>query len=153
MTNGILRACAVAALVTGISAPAFAGDGDGFCSTQNLAGRWVFFTEVGRQSLGLGDGDITALGTINFDKDGNVSGIFDVTVADFGSVPEVGFGGTVTVDPDCIGTMEFETDLGTTRTDRIAVLSRDEIRGMSLDPLNLWTFWARRIPGPAPDGD
>lgn len=152
MTNGILKACAVAALVIGISAPALAGDGNGFCSTQNLAGRWLFFTEVGQQSLGLGgDGDITALGTMNIDKEGNVSGTFDVTVADLFSAPDIGYGGTVTVFPDCIGTLVFITDLGTTRTDRIAVLSRNEIRGMSLDPLNLWTYWARRIPGQPSD--
>lgn len=153
MTNGILRACAVAALVTGISAPASAADGDGFCSTKNLAGRWLFFTEVGQQSLGLGgDGDITALGTMNIDKEGNVFGTFDVTVADLFSAPDVGYDGTVTVNPDCTGTLEFTTDFGAMRTDRIAVLDRDEFRGMSLDPLNLWTYWARRIPGPVPEG-
>ena len=53
MTNQILSACAIATLVTGLSAPALADDGNGFCSTQNLAGRWLFFTEVGQQSLGL----------------------------------------------------------------------------------------------------
>lgn len=148
MTNRFLKTCAVAALVIGISVPALAGEEGGFCSTQNLAGRWLFFTEVGQQSLGLGgDGDITALGTMNIDKEGNLSGTFDVTVADLFSFPNIGYGGTVTVDPDCIGTLEFETDLGSTRTDRIAVLGKDEFRGMSLDPFSLWTYWARRIPG------
>ena len=148
MTNRILSACAIAALVIGISAPALAADGDGFCSTQNLAGRWLFFTEVGQQSLGFGgDGDITALGTMNIDKEGNLSGTFDVTVADLFSAADIGYGGTVTVFPDCIGTLEFTTDDGSMRTDRIAVLGRDEFRGMSLDHLNLWTYSARRIPG------
>ena len=145
MTNRILTACAFAALVAGISTPAFAGDGDGFCSTQNLAGNWLFFTEVGHTELG--GPDITALGTMNIDKEGNVNGTFDVTVANVISLPEIGYDGTVTVDSDCIGTLVFETDLGAVRTDRIAVFSRDEFRGMSLEPDNQWTYWARRIPG------
>lgn len=145
MINRIFTACAVAALVTGISAPSFAGDSDGFCSTQNLAGNWLFFTEVGHTELG--GPDITALGSMNIDKEGNLSGTFDVTVANIVSIPDIGYAGTVTVSSDCIGTVTFETDLGASRTDRIAVFSRNEFRGMSLEPDNLWTYWARRIPG------
>lgn len=145
MINRILTACAVAALVASTSAPASADGGDGLCSTQNLAGSWLFFTEVGHTEFG--GPDITALGAMNIDKEGNLSGTFDVTVANIVSLPEIGYSGTVTVDSDCIGTVMFETDLGASRTDRIAVFSRDEFRGMSLEPDNLWTYWARRIPG------
>lgn len=145
MTNRILTACAVAALVAGMSAPASAADGDGFCSTQNLAGSWLFFTEVGHTEYG--GPDITALGTMNIDKEGNLSGTFDVTVANVISLPEIGYSGSVTVDSDCIGTIMFVTDSGAARTDRIAVFSRDEFRGMSLIPDNMWTYWARRVPG------
>jgi hypothetical protein len=110
------------------TAPALADDKSCSCSTQMLAGHWVFATEVGQQKL-LPGGDITA------------------TVAEFAFLPNNTFTGSVTVNPDCTGTQTFVTSAGTGRTDSIVVLSRDEIWGMSGDPLNLWTFRGRRICG------
>jgi hypothetical protein len=128
------------------TAPALADDKSCSCSTQMLAGHWVFATEVGQQKL-LPGGDITAIGTVNIDRDGNLSGKFDATVAEFAFLPNNTFTGSVTVNPDCTGTQTFVTSAGTGRTDSIVVLSRDEIWGMSRDPLNLWTFRGRRICG------
>lgn len=157
MKNKLTGICAIAALLAATAVPALADRGNGFCSTSKLAGRWVFFTDVGQQSLGLGgDGDITALGTMNIDKKGNLSGKFDLTVADLLSTeftPPVKYSGTVKVNADCTGRLEFVTEMGTQRTDSIAVLGRRVMRGMSLDPMNLWTYWVRRVPARAHDDD
>lgn len=82
------------------TAPALADDKSCSCSTQMLAGHWVFATEVGQQKL-LPGGDITAIGTVNLDRDGNLSGKFDATVAEFAFLPDNTFTGSVTVNPDC----------------------------------------------------
>ena len=86
------------------------------------------------------------MGTMNFDREGNLSGTFDVTVAEFTFLADNAYSGSVTVNPDCRGTLVFITSLGTMRTDSIVVLSRSEIWAMSQDPANLWTYRVRRIP-------
>ena len=53
--------------------------------------------------------------------------------------------GTVVVNPDCTGTLTFNTNAGTTRTDSIVIVNRRAMLGMSQDPQNLWTYKARRI--------
>ena len=127
------------------------------CSTQAIAGRWVFATNVGRQMLGepFPPGkDITAIGTMNIERDGFLSGKFDVTVQDFFSILDVTYSGSVTVNPDCTGTLIFVTSTGTERTDSIVVVNRREMFGMSRDPLNLWNYQVRRISNkPANDDD
>ncbi len=129
---------------------------EGPCSTRAIAGHWVFATGVGRQMLGAPfppGKDITAIGTMNIGKDGSLSGKFDVTVQDSFFFPDVAFSGSVTVNPDCTGTLTFVTDVGTARTDSIVVVDRREMLGMTQDPLNLWTYQVRRISGkPAHDG-
>ncbi len=118
------------------------------CSVRQIAGSWIFATGIGRQALGTPfppDKDITAIGTMNIKRDGTLSGTFDVTVQDTAFVPGVEYTGEVILNPDCTGTLYFETTLGSTRVDSIAVLSRREILGMSQDPLNLWTYQVRRI--------
>jgi hypothetical protein len=115
------------------------------CSTRALAGNWIFATEVG-QFPAFG-GDITALGTMNFDKKGNLSGEFDATVALIVFLPDNKYSGSVTVASDCTGTLTFVTDAGTERTDSIAVVSETEIWGMSQDTENLWTYRMRKISG------
>jgi hypothetical protein len=120
-------------------------DDEGACSIRSLAGRWVFATGVG-QFPAFG-GDITAIGTLNIDRDGNVSGEFDATVASVDFLPSVGYSGSVTVDPDCTGTLTFVTTAGTARTDSIVVPSERELWSMSQDPGNLWTVRARKISG------
>lgn len=130
---------------------------EGPCSTRAIAGHWVFATGVGRQMLGdpfPAGKDITAIGTINIGKDGSLSGKFDVTVQDSFFFPDVVFSGSVTVNPDCTGTLTFVTDVGTARTDSIVVVDRREMLGMTQDPLNLWTYQVRRISSkPADDDD
>lgn len=119
------------------------------CSIQRVAGSWLFGTDVGHH-LGFG-GDITALGTMNIDREGNLSGVFDVTVSGVTFLPGNTYAGTVTVNPDCTGTLTFVTSGGNSRTDSIAVLSQQEMWGMSQDPGNLWTYDIRRISGPSGD--
>lgn len=143
-TNRKLRASAhltVAALLISLAAPALANPR---CSNRTIAGNWLFATGVGQQKI-LPGGDITALGTMNIDSSGNVSGKFGVTLAEFMFLPDRTYTGSVTVNPDCTGTLTFVTSAGTVRTDSIAVVNQDEIWGMSQDPFNLWTYKVRRI--------
>lgn len=121
---------------------------DDECSVRQITGSWIFATSIGRQALGApfpADKDITAIGTMNINRDGTLSGTFDVTVQDFAFLPGVVYTGEVIVNPDCTGTLSFETSVGSVRIDSIAVLSRREMLGMSQDPNNLWTYQIRRI--------
>ena len=145
--------CLAAGLVlTCLSQPASA-DNHGACSVEAIAGSWLFATDVGQQALIPGqDGDITAIGTMNLDKEGHLEGVFDNTFANFMAFTGNTYSGSVTVTPDCLGELTFVTSTGSMRTDTIAIVSRDEFRGMSRDPNNLWTYQARRI-SPAPGLD
>ena len=128
---------------------------DDSCSTRSIAGRWMFATGIGRQSLGppFPEGkDITAIGIFSVDRFGNTTGKFDATVQDFFFLPDNTFTGTVAVNPDCTGTLTFVTSAGTARTDSIVVVSRKEMLGMTQDPANLWTYQVRRLSG-KPRGD
>ena len=132
-----------------LSGPATA-DHSKACSVKKLAGNWLFATSIGRQMLGAPfppDQDITAIGTMNIERDGTMSGKFDVTVEGFGFLSNVLYSGVVTVNPDCTGSISFSTSQGSARTDSIVVLSRKEILAMSQDPMNLWTYQVRRIAG------
>ena len=129
------------------TAPAEAG-WKGGCRVSSLAGEWIFATSIGRQMLGgpfPPDKDITALGTMHVNRDGSVSGKFDVTVEDTIFLPDVGFDGSITLERDCTGTLTFVTAVGSVRTDSIALVAHDEALGMSQDPANLWTYQMRRI--------
>ena len=130
---------------------------DGPCSVKTIAGHWVFATGIGRQMLGVpfpAGKDITAIGTMNIAKDGSLSGKFDATVQDTFFLPENTYNGSVTVNPDCTGTLIFITSAGTARADSIVVVDRREMLAMSQDPFNLWTYQIRRISGkPANDDD
>ena len=121
---------------------AFASD-SADCSARMLAGRWMFATDVGKQTFFPG-GDITALGTFRVDRFGKLKGAFDATVAGWMHLPGLTFTGAFTVNPDCTGTLTFVTGAGRTRTDSIVILG-DEIRGMSQDVQFLWTYEARRM--------
>lgn len=128
--------------------PAAQALADGPCSVKDLAGRWVFATDVGRQALGdpFPPGkDITAIGVFNVSKDGSVNGQFDATVQDSFFLPANTFTGSMTVNPDCTGTVVFITSAGTSRMDSIVVVNRSEILGMSQDPMNLWNYQVRRL--------
>ena len=157
--KNFLMACAVAALCNTAfgSEPVAAEDvydASGLiispksrCTVRKVAGRWLFATAIGRQMLPNfpPDKDITALGTMVIQRDGTVSGTFDVTVEDTVFMAGIPYDGSVVVNPDCTGTLTFVTGAGSARTDTIAVVDRSEIIGMSQDPANLWTYQARRV--------
>lgn len=132
-----------------LTTAAIGKDGKDECATRDLAGRWIFGTDVGQQVIFLptSDGNITALGTMNIDKQGNLSGEFDATVAGFIFLSAVTYTGSVVLHTNCTGTLSFETSEGTVRTDSIALVGQDEVWGMSQDPSNLWTYEIRRISG------
>ena len=140
------QALAVAAIASFVLAgtPADANAG---CSVKDIAGKWIFATGIGRQSLGGNfppEKDITAIGTMNINRDGTLEGKFDVTVEDAfpGSLT---YAGSVVVNPDCTGTLNFVTSAGSSRIDSFAIVNRHQILAMSQDPANLWTYQIRRI--------
>ena len=143
------KALLFAALALPLSPVAFADGAPDGCSVEQLAGRWVFATDIGHQALQNAPppGDITAIGTMNIQRTGDLEGTFDVTFQGAAAARGVLYSGTVTVNADCTGTLQFVTSRGTARTDSILVLNRYEILGMSLDPKNLWTYRARRLAG------
>ena len=130
-----------------------AGNG---CSVKSIAGKWMFATGIGRQSLGAPfppGKDITAIGTMNINRDGSLSGTFDATVQDTIFLPGIVYDGSVVINPDCTGTVSFVTSAGSVRTDSIVVLSRGRMLGMSQDPNNLWTYQIRRVAAGLRDRD
>ena len=140
----LVRTILVLALASFVGSPVLANDD---CSTNSIAGDWVFATGIGRQMLGgpfPPDKDITAIGTMTFAPDGSVSGVFDATVQDTFFLPDNTYSGSVVINRDCTGTLTFITSAGTVRTDSIVVVERSEILGMSQDPSNLWTYVVRR---------
>jgi hypothetical protein len=138
-----MTAMTLAALLLGSNA--FAAESQE-CSARQLAGRWMFATDVGKQIFFPG-GDITAIGTFRSDRAGKIKGVFDATVAGWMFLPGVTFEGSFVVNPDCTGTLTFVTARGTARTDTIVVLG-DTIRGMSQDTNFLWTYEAKRMRDP-----
>jgi hypothetical protein len=128
-----------------LGSTAFAGQDHDDCSVRALAGKWMFATDVGKQTFFTAGGDITAIGTFRVDRAGNVRGSFDATVANLAFLPKVAFDGKLTVEPDCTGTLTFTTSAGTTRTDSIVVLNGGWVRGMSQDVQFLWTYDMRRL--------
>lgn len=124
------------------------------CRVGLIEGAWLFATHVGHFSSQpqvperLRGKDITAVGTMNIDGRGNISGTFDYTLADVGSFLNNTYAGTVIVNGDCTGTLSFTDSTGATRTDSIAVfIRRDqaELLGMSRNHLLMWTWTARRL--------
>lgn len=151
MTNRFLKACAVAALVSGISAPALAQDnGHAFCSVEALAGNWVFASnDAGRFfEDGTATEVATVMGSLSIETDGTFDGEFDLIFGGVIALLDVFWEGEMTVDPDCRGTTFFSVPaFGTSRSDTIAVVSAHEILGMSLDPTNIWSYQMRKLPG------
>ena len=133
-------------LSAGLVNPAWADRG---CSVRDVAGKWMFATSIGRQMLpGFPpDKDITAIGTMNIARDGSLEGTFDVTVEDSFFQPGIPYSGSIIVNRDCTGTVEFVTALGSARTDSIVIVNRSSMIAMSQDPLNVWTYQVRRISG------
>lgn len=116
------------------------------CNVRTLSGSWFFATEVGHFPGPVPfSGDITAIGTMNIDPAGQLAGTFDATVSEVAFLPGTAYSGSVTVNPDCTGTLTFETSQGSVRTDSIVIINGNEFWGMSQDPGNLWTYRARRF--------
>lgn len=147
----IFGVCAITGLLTVVFATAAAAKPSKRpCSLKTIVGSWVFASEVGEftdvvtgEPLGKG----TAMGTWNVDKEGNMTGKFDLNCAcgEPFVLQGVDYWGPVTVYPDCRGTVSFETSMGDTRTDSIVISeSGDEIRGMSLTEGTLWTYTLKR---------
>jgi hypothetical protein len=130
-----------------LTTAAIGKDGKDDCATRDLAGRWIFATDVGQQQLFLPstEGGITSLGTMNIDKQGNLSGEFDFVVGGFITATGNTYTGTVSLATNCTGTLTFRDSTGNSRTDRIALVSKDEVWAMSLDPSWLWTYKMRKI--------
>lgn len=145
----LLATVLLASLLVPASALA-AGDADQpqRCSTRMVAGRWLFATGMGHVLAPAppfsGQG-ITAIGTMNIDRHGNVKGRFDNTIAGFGSFEHNLYWGTIEVNEDCTGRLHFTTSSGSMRTDSIAVLNDSEMWGMSLSETNPWTYTSRRV--------
>ena len=105
--------------------------------------------------------DITALGTMNFDKSGNLSGKFDVSILGAAFFSDNTYNGLVTVNPDCTGTLSFIASLGpptNQRTDSIVISGNgskiwgmvDFITDLTNDEQEVrvsWTYTAKRIGG------
>lgn len=146
----VLMATMLAVLQLSDPAAAHWSKGKKGCDTKMLAGKWIFATGVGQiadQDTGEPIGKITALGTMNITRKGAVEGVFDATIDLVTFVPGATYSGSAMLNPDCTGTLSFVTDAGRARTDSIALVEHDEIRAMSQDPLNLWTYRVHRISG------
>ena len=117
------------------------------CSIKDITGRWLFATSIGRQMLpGFPpEKDMTALGTMVIKPDGSLRGRFDVTVEDTFFMAGIRYEGSVVINQYCTGTLTFVTEVGSVRTDSIALVDDGEFLGMSQDPFNLWTYQARRV--------
>jgi hypothetical protein len=141
-----LKAGAVLCGFLGLTPPAVAGDQHQSCSIGNVVGRWIFVTDVGQYQYFPTDG-MTAIGTIRVDRHGRVSGHFDATfAAQDGFSSGVKYTGTLTIEPDCTGSVTIIPDgPAPPRTDTIAIVSDNEMWGMSQDPMNLLVYRARRI--------
>lgn len=143
LTMGFATAVIVTTIILMVPMP---GKGQvPLCSIRNdVAGLWVFATGMGQLFHRSGQA-ITAIGTMNIESDGRVSGTFDNTIAQLGTSRQT-YSGTVEVNPDCTGTLIFTTSSGSSRTDSIVVLENGtEMWGMSRDPLLPWTYTVKRV--------
>ena len=164
--RGTVRTLAtMTALVLGImlATPAVAKDK---CSIRTIAGKWVFATETGHMLSPVGGPgphgritDVTAMGTMNIDKAGNISGDFDISILGVAFIPDIPYTGLVTVNPDCTGSLNFSPASSTnTRTDSIVISGNgNEISAMvgfitlAIDGTRdfgvSWTYKIRRAGG------
>lgn len=115
------------------------------CSNATIAGAWVFTTDLLYLPPGTVDG--YALGTINYRKDGSSDQMFDFegTSGFFPGIPAVG---TVSVNPDCTGTLSFHVvgDPQVVVQSFVVANSGREIWGMFQDPaIDVGTYRAKRI--------
>jgi hypothetical protein len=115
------------------------------CSIATIAGKWVFITDVLYTQAGTVDG--IAMGTISIGMDGSYVGTYDWSGTG-GAFLGNDYIGTVTVNPDCTGTVSFH-DVGSTyEVVQSIVIARDgqEIWGDFQNPADDVGIWrAKRI--------
>jgi hypothetical protein len=118
------------------------------CSTATIAGAWVFTAN----NLYLQDGtlDGNAMGTANYHVDGTLDGTYDWEGTG-GFYPGIAYAGTLSVNPDCTGTISFH-DVGDTYVvvqSIVIARSGQEIWGMFQNPADdVGTFKLTRITEP-----
>jgi hypothetical protein len=118
------------------------------CSIATIAGAWVFTTNTLHQQNGMLDGN--ALGTANYSSDGTVRGKYD-WAGTSGFYPGNSYVGTISVNPDCTGTIS-QHDVGSdviVLQSIVIARSGQEIWGMFQDPtIDVGTFTLKRITEP-----
>ena len=118
------------------------------CSIATIAGDWVFTTNNLYLQNGMLDGN--ALGTATYGKDGSVRGTYDWE-GTTGFYPGNSYVGTLSVNPDCTGTISFHNVGSDQLVVQSIVIARSgqEIRGMFQDPtIDVGTFTAKRVSEP-----
>ncbi len=119
------------------------------CSLRDVTGSWMFATGVGQlfaPAPPFSGQAITAIGTMNIDAQGNLSGKFDNTIAGFGSFTNNTYNGTIEVNSDCTATVVFTTSEGRSRTDSMVIVEDgSEMLGMTRDKTLPWTATFKRI--------
>lgn len=115
------------------------------CTIATIAGKWVFTTDLLYTQQGTLDG--AALGTLNIGTDGTLQGKYD-REGFSGFSPGNSYVGTVSVNPDCTGTVS-QHDVGSTLIVLQSILIADngqEIWGMSHYPtVDVGPFRAKKI--------
>jgi len=117
------------------------------CSIATIAGQWVFITDVLYTQAGVVDG--VAIGTINIGVDGSYRGTYDWSGTG-GAALGNNYIGTVTVNPDCTGTVSFHAVGDTYEVVQSIVIARNgqEIWGDFQNPVDDVGVWrAERITG------
>jgi len=122
------------------------------CSIATIAGAWAFTTtDIMYNSDGTVGG--TALGAFDIDTNGNLTGTYDSTFLGPGDnfYPATNYVGTVSVNPNCMGTLSFHDVGSTDMVVQSIVMARSgqEILGMFQHPSDaLGTFRCERISEP-----
>ena len=115
------------------------------CSIATIAGEWVFTTDLLYTQDGTLDG--IALGTANYHMDGTLDGVYDWEGTS-GFYPGTPYAGTLSVNPDCTGTISFH-DVGDTYIvvqSIVIARSGQEIWGMFQNPADdVGTFKLKRV--------
>jgi len=117
------------------------------CSIATIAGEWVFVTDVLYTQAGTVDG--VAIGTVNIGMNGSYGGTFN-WAGTGGAALGNNYIGTVTVNPDCTGTVSFHAVGDTYEVVQSIVIARDgqEIWGDFQNPVDDVGVWrAERITG------
>ena len=102
----------------------------------------MFYTDVGHGLPSLDK--LTALGTMNFNKAGELEGVFDVNT-EVGPFLDLSYTGNATLNNDCRGRLSFVTSDGSVRNDSFVLIGKKKIRRISVQNDVIWTYTAERI--------